>query len=699
MSEPKPRELVVDGHQGSSLPATLLRAVFEHTNDAVIIFDPDAHRIIEANPRALSLTGYSKEELLDLPLSSLLPNDATALLEFGNSVFDAGRERTTAVTLRPKAGNDVKLQVSAWTGEVGGRRCVVALLTEEAGEQLAQARGERRFQMMVERSFDGILLLNRYGTILYASRSNELLLGYTEDDLIGTHFLDHVSPYEREQTMRAFAGVVEVSGETRSLRLRIRHKDGSWRWVEVSFSNLLAELSVGAVLVNLRDIAQLKAEEEEQKQSERVSRERAAVAEERYRFLLRASTMLSSALDSASVLDVLAQAAVPALGDMCIVDMSDEERERVKRVAVHGMEEVRPVVERLKGSDPAATEEHPAVRVMRSGEPELITEVSGRLLDAISADDETRTMLEDLEIGACLSVPIVARWSLGALTLLVRRGEERRFGEPTLDLAQDLARRGALALDNARLFEASNHLAYTLQKSLLPAAIPRIAGAEIAARYHAAGEGNQVGGDFYDLFQTGDDDWAAVIGDVCGKGAEAAALTALARHTIRAAKMQLRKPRRILAFLNEVVLQSRHQERFMTAAYCRLQLRSDGIRVTISRAGHPAPLVLRRDGTVTSEGRRGSLLGILAEPDLWDRALELRPGDALLLYTDGVIDARGVEGRFGQPRLVSTFERCKGMGAEAIADRIEDEVLSFQVGKLRDDMAIVVIKVPEELAA
>jgi serine phosphatase RsbU (regulator of sigma subunit) len=367
-------------------------------------------------------------------------------------------------------------------------------------------------------------------------------------------------------------------------------------------------------------------------------------------------------------------------------------------MAVYADEPASALGERLRDLPPSPKSHHPAIKVMQTGEPQLIPDVGDEVMRVIAEDPETFRMMNDLGLRSCLCVPIVSRWSLGTLTLLVGPGDEgaaRRYGESDLALAQDLARRAALALDNASLFESSKQLALTLQKSLLPSAIPTVPGAEIAARYHAAGEANQVGGDFYDLFATGEDGWAAVIGDVCGKGAEAAALTALARHTIRAAKMQLRKPRRILGFLNQVVLQSRHHERFMTVAYCRLRPRDDGIQVTLARAGHPPPLVLRRDGTVKAEGRPGSLIGVLAEPDLSDRALKLGPGDAMVLYTDGVTEARGSEERFGLKRLTSVLENCVGMDAERIANRIEDEVFAFQVGKLRDDMALMIVRVPD----
>jgi PAS domain S-box-containing protein len=683
------------------LPEELLWGVFRHTSDAVLVFDPATDQIIDANAQAHALLGYTRDELLAMPISSIQPSDMGEFLDFVHSVLATGFGRTEGLRCRRKDGRHLWLHVSAFSSELDERRCLVALLSDVSERKEAEvqlARSEKRFQMMFERSTDGVVLTSATGTILYASPSNTSLLGYPEEELIGRGLLDLVHAGERTSAEAVFNEVVGISESVRTARFRVSHQDGSWRWIEARLSNLLGELSVGAVLATLRDITDFKQEEEAQKrvsESEEISRSRAAVAEERYKFLLQASTMLSSALDSNAALEVLAHTAVPALADLCMIDMVNEEGD-VERIAVHGSEGFSALVERLKARSPDSKGGHPAIRVLQTGEPVLVPEASEELLRALAPDEESLQMLKYLDLSSCLCVPIVARSSFGTLTLLNSGGHGRRYGESGLALAQDLARRAALALDNAKLFEASNQLALTLQRSLLPAAIPKIPGAEVAARYHAAGEGNQVGGDFYDLFQTGDDGWAAVMGDVCGKGAEAAALTALARHTIRAAKMQLRKPRRILAFLNQVVMQSRHSERFMTVAYCRLRPHGKGIRVTIARAGHLAPLVLRRDGRVMAEGRAGSLIGVLAEPELSDRVLELGPGDSMILYTDGVTEARGLEGRFGQPRLTALLRECAGLDAEAIADRIEEEVLGFQVGPLRDDMALMVIGVPEE---
>jgi serine phosphatase RsbU (regulator of sigma subunit) len=258
-----------------------------------------------------------------------------------------------------------------------------------------------------------------------------------------------------------------------------------------------------------------------------------------------------------------------------------------------------------------------------------------------------------------------------------------------LVLFEDLGRRAALALDSARLYTERDHIARTLQQSLLPRELPKVPGVELAARYLAAGEGNEVGGDFYDCFATGGGDWALVIGDVCGKGAEAAALTALARYTLRAAAHQTGRPRAVLGQLNEALLRDRLDYRFCTVLYASLSPRADRVTACVAAAGHPLPLVLRASGEVETVGSPGSLLGIVDTPELNEEQVELAPGDALILYTDGVTEA---DRSAGPERLAAFLAGCAGADAAAIAAAVERDALAAHRGPARDDVAIVVVR-------
>ena len=293
---------------------------------------------------------------------------------------------------------------------------------------------------------------------------------------------------------------------------------------------------------------------------------------------------------------------------------------------------------------------------------------------------------------AWAAVPLPAKGGpVGAL--------EMSFDDPR-GLSQDevafmlaLARQCAQAIDRARLYEEQSHVAHTLQKSLLPPNFPELRGFEIAARYRPAGHGIEVGGDFYDVFEAKDGTWAVVIGDVCGKGPEAAVLTALARYTVRAAAMHEDRPSRILGQLNEAVLRQVTDNRFCTVCYVRLRPDEAGARLTVCAGGHPLPLVLRANGALETAGRPGRLLGVFPEIDLTDDAADLGPGDALVLYTDGVTEEGRNGEHFGLERLGAAVRRATGRDAMGIVEAVEEAVVEFRPEAPADDMAILVVRV------
>ncbi len=270
--------------------------------------------------------------------------------------------------------------------------------------------------------------------------------------------------------------------------------------------------------------------------------------------------------------------------------------------------------------------------------------------------------------------------------------EGRRFDADERELLGQLATQAAASLENLALHEAQRAIAHTLQASLLPPVLPEIERLETAALYRAAGEGNEVGGDFYDVFSTGGDQWFAVIGDVCGKGAEAAAVTALARYTLRAAVVQHRSPARMLRWLNDAMLrQKTGPTRFATIACVRFDVDKDGTTATVACGGHPSPRVLRTTGLVETVGEPGTLLGVLQQVRLEDRSTRLSDGDALVLYTDGLTEA-------GTPRRVWTPEQLdaavastRRASAQGIVDQLAHEALGDEPP--RDDLALLAVKV------
>jgi serine phosphatase RsbU (regulator of sigma subunit) len=253
----------------------------------------------------------------------------------------------------------------------------------------------------------------------------------------------------------------------------------------------------------------------------------------------------------------------------------------------------------------------------------------------------------------------------------------------------------AVITERQRAEDEVEFIADTLQESLLPSHLPEIPGIETAVDFRPAGERDIVGGYFYDVYPTDDGSWMVVVGDVVGKGAAAAGTTALARYTLRAAAVHERLPSRILSELNDALLrQSPGQS--CTVAYSMLELDpADGARVTMSNGGHPSPFVLRAHGEVEQIGRIAHLLGIEADPGLVDFNTDLDPGDALVLYTDGLTDAYA-PGRIVAPdELAAALRSCVGRDAAGIVEGVISAVLDPGVAQPRDDILLLVLRVSE----
>ena len=237
-------------------------------------------------------------------------------------------------------------------------------------------------------------------------------------------------------------------------------------------------------------------------------------------------------------------------------------------------------------------------------------------------------------------------------------------------------------------------LARTLQRSLLPPALPNVPGLDLGARYLAAAAYLDVGGDFYDVFRNGAGGWAVVMGDVCGKGAEAATMTALARYTVQAAAMHVTAPDEVLALLNEALLRSGGGERFVTAVYGTITTGRGRVELLFAAGGHPLPLIVRDDGTVEEAGTEGMLMGAFPDATTTNARVLLESGDALVLFTDGVLDATAEGGEpFGERRLRALLGECTGADADEIAERIERAIRDHGRGApMTDDTAVLVLR-------
>lgn len=538
---------------------------------------------------------------------------------------------------------------------------------------------------------------------LTMSDTLQQVLGVATDSFDGSleDFTRHLHPEDRQGLLETLLGAFDRR-VGHHVEYRIVRPDGTVRWVEARGRVLYddAGQAVGMAGVAMDVTARKTADQERARllQRERAARSEIEDSRRRFAFLAEASAVLSSSLEHSTTLAQVARLAVRQLADCCLVHATLEQG-GVRALAVAHVDPARTeLLERLEERypvDPHAPEG--VAKALRQRASQLYAEVTDDLLQQLARDDQHLRLLRELGLRSGMVVPLLARGrTLGAITLF-SADSDRRYDAADLALAEDLARRAALALDNARLYRERSRVADALQKSLLPPLLPDLPGVQLAARYRPAGEG-EVGGDFYDLFPTRGHTWGIVMGDVRGKGAAAAAVTALVRYTVRAAAMHAKRPSRVLSLLNDAMLVSGEADdhtRFCTIVFARLVPRPEGVQLSVASGGHPLPLVLHVDGSVESVGGQGTLVGAFSDATFTSETATLAGGDTMLLYTDGVTEARVGRELFGEERLRSLLASCVGLDAAGVVERVERAVLNAQP-RPRDDIALLALRVPPE---
>jgi PAS domain S-box-containing protein len=433
-----------------------------------------------------------------------------------------------------------------------------------------------------------------------------------------------------------------------------------------------------------------------------VRRER--LLRERLEFLAEINRVAVSARDYRQLMRAVTAAAVPELGDWCTVHFLPEPGGTPEVEVAHvdpTKVEWAALVRQRYPYDPDESRGVPAV--IRTGRLEFLREVMPEYvtaaLDAVDADETRRSdvldLLDKLQLTSVITVPLnTNRRTIGAMQF-VSAESGRTYDHEDVALAQAAAGRVAEALDNVWLTEQHRSIASKLQAALLPPRLPHVDGLTIAARYWAAGAVSEVGGDFYDAFAIDDRRWALVIGDVCGTGPDAAAVTAIARHTIRAAATHGADPPAVLAWLNDA-LHAGNRGLFATVAYLTLEPIGDGTwQITATSAGHPFPVIVRAAGTTELVGSPGMLVGAVPSITVTPVDGRLERGDTVVLYTDGVTDVsppHGLDPDALEKLVARATERETDAEDIAVAlGREIEEVLP--ISERNDDVALVIVHV------
>lgn len=389
--------------------------------------------------------------------------------------------------------------------------------------------------------------------------------------------------------------------------------------------------------------------------------------------------------------------AVPTLGDWCSLHYLSEAGGAPLVASVHVDPAKGERLEELRKAHPFDPDRSSGIAaVIRTGRTELLPELTPAVVEEVAASarvdpDEARRLLDAFEITSVITVPLRTKRRVVGAMQFVSAESGRHYDHDDVALAEAVAGRLAEAIDAAWTADQQRAIAVTLQQALLPPALPAIPGIEIAARYWPAGV-NRVGGDFYDVFALGEGRWALIIGDACGTGPNAAALTSIARHTVRAAARHGADAASVVDWLNEAILHS-NRDLFCTACYATLTARDGTWELETTAAGHPLPIVATGTGT-EAVGRPGTLLGVFDAVSTTTGRVELHTGDVVVLYTDGLTDLAPPYGILPSD-LAQLVQRLRdNPTADGIAAAIQLSLLERVPDRARqDDVALLVLRI------
>jgi PAS domain S-box-containing protein len=609
-------------------------------------------------------------------------DDACARFE----VHDAGSQRPDRQEPRGAAGGSGLNLVASLASRWGADGDAGVWFELDRTPRTIDAAVSAQLGTILDGLAEAVTVSDEHGRTVYANDAAVRLLRLTSAERVGGAagrelmsrfevYDEHGAPVALEDLPGSRARAGELAPEPLLVRNVVR-ATGEERWLLNKTTTIADEEGRVVRVVNvIEDVTQTK---------------RAELAQ---RLLAEASDALASSLDYESTLQRIAEVAVPGFADWCGVDLP-EPGGTLQSVAVAHVDPAKvALARRLRSRYPVRLDQPEGMpAVVRGESPTIVVhEIADEELVAYAHDEEHLEMLRGIGFASLIIVPLAAGGqTLGALTL-VRSTPGRVFDDADVRLAEELGRRAGMAVLNARTYTERAAIAATLQRGLRPPELLAPPGFAVATHYDAAGAFNEVGGDFYDAFTTADG-WMLVMGDVAGHGAEAAALTALARYTLRGAGQLTRDPAQAARQLN-TTLRDLPQLSLCTSVCAHVRSAEGGreASVTLANCGHPRPLLVR-EGTVQELGCVGPMAGAFDDGTWGCTEVTLRPGDTLLLYTDGVLDTVGAENRFGEQRLRAALEAAGTAEPSVLVTRLAVALDAFRHGPQRDDTAIVAVR-------
>jgi PAS domain S-box-containing protein len=595
-----------------------------------------------------------------LPIPTGAETQALAIVEFHTFSREPDGEQPLAV-------------LTSFAGQLAA---FVLRRREEARARYEQADAERARQHLAEvvlGTQDAVLSKDLNGIVTAWNPAAKRLYGYSAEEAIGSHISFLIPEDHKNEEQMILDRVKRGEGLETYETERIR-ADGARIAVSLTVSPIVVPQGglIGASVI-ARDITTARRQRQAQE------------------FLLSASRLLDSSLDPDQTARTIVGTIVPELAEICVLDILREDGWLGESVVAGADESAAARLERIRREsplDPAGN--HPVAQVLREGRPMVWRDLrTPDVIDDVAQSDAHRQLISDAGYNSAAVVPLVARGRvLGALSFL-HAHRDLRYDPGDLDFLGELADRAALVLDNARLYRERDEIAENLQRGLRPRGPAEIPGLEISVVFEAAGRAIEIGGDVYDVLPSEDGCWI-LIGDVAGKGSAAAGVSVALRHSVRGLTREIDEPDEVLRRVNELLLTGSTLNDFATAMLARLRRGGDGWRVSLASAGHPPALHIGAGGSRQLGG--GAVLGGWADAAVDRHEAVLAPGDTLLLYTDGWLEAGPVSAHRDPEAMAELVSSLPGLSPEELTKRLREDAVGRGSGELRDDMVVLALR-------
>jgi PAS domain S-box-containing protein len=695
------------GEQRSEEARAILDTLIEDAPVGFGYFD-DQLRYVRVNRALADIHGVPAAEHIGRRVPDVLPGIGVAkeaalreVLVSGEPVIETIISGTTPV------GGDRHLQLSCYripipggAGAIGVGATVVDL-TERVRAQDAMRAQRDLYETLLRAQSDlgeGFVLIEGE-RILFVNEAAEQIGARSAQELYALQSFYDLVPVDQQAAVGAIVEELVTGGRPNAaFETAILSPAGGRIDIEVGAKSLVVD-GRPRLVVLIRDIAERKRQEAERTRllaAERQARRETEIAHARASLIAEVSAILERSMVLHDTLREVAVVLAARVCEVVSIHVLSRDGATLERVGLAARDPERDALyATIRGTTLDTDRNHPLAGVALTGRPRSYEDLSDGEMRETADTPGVLEILKRVAGRSGVALPLTARGHpVGVLGVGWDEAGHVPDGEELAHFVE-IGRRLGLAIDNAQLYAERAHIASTLQAGLLPTGLPAIPGVEMAARYLPAGEASEVGGDFYDAFALGEREWSVVIGDVCGKGPEAAAVTAMARYTLRAkAVAGATGPADALALLNRAALSE--STRFLSAVVCDLRLAGDGaVEAAIACAGHPAPLVLR-GGVAEALTVGGPLVGIDHTAEWHQATVHLAPGDGLILYTDGVTEARRSYPLSAERLGGELLLPGPSASAEALADAVREVAESRAPGgRLRDDVAIVALRLPQ----